>query len=103
MALGKGREYHRLEIEQKVRDLPWYHSIDLGGGLVTPGVAFLKNLQNQADIVFKDGVEGKSVLDIGCWDGFNSFQAKRRGAAKVVATEHFAWLTNAGAIRHPSI
>ncbi len=34
---------------------------------------------------------GKSVLDIGAWDGFYSFEAERRGAARVVATDHYAW------------
>ncbi len=35
--------------------------------------------------------EGKSVLDIGAWDGFFSFEAERRGAAQVLATDYFAW------------
>lgn len=29
---------------------------------------------------------GKTVLDIGAWDGFFSFEAEKRGAAKVIAT-----------------
>ena len=28
---------------------------------------------------------GKTVLDIGCWDGYWSFYAERRGAREVVA------------------
>jgi tRNA (mo5U34)-methyltransferase len=31
------------------------------------------------------------VLDIGAWDGFFSFEAERRGAAAVLATDHFCW------------
>jgi tRNA (mo5U34)-methyltransferase len=31
------------------------------------------------------------VLDIGAWDGFFSFEAERRHAARVVATDHYAW------------
>lgn len=34
---------------------------------------------------------GKSVLDIGAWDGFFSFEAKRRGADRVLATDNWAW------------
>jgi tRNA (mo5U34)-methyltransferase len=34
---------------------------------------------------------GKTVLDIGCWDGFNSFEASKRGASRVLAADHFAW------------
>jgi len=31
------------------------------------------------------------VLDIGALDGFFSFEAERRGAARVLATDHFCW------------
>jgi len=31
------------------------------------------------------------VLDVGCWDGFNTFEAIRRGAERVVAADHFVW------------
>ena len=78
-------------LEQRVRELPWFHQMDLGHGVVTHGLSPLDALQVAADVYFKDGVEGKTVLDIGCWDGFNSFEAKRRGAERVLATDHFAW------------
>jgi len=44
-----------------------------------------------ADVVFRHGVAGRTFLDIGAWDGFYSFEAERRGAAKVLATDHFCW------------
>ena len=31
------------------------------------------------------------MLDIGAWDGFFSFEAERRGAARVLATDSFVW------------
>lgn len=34
---------------------------------------------------------GKQVLDIGAWDGFFSFEAERRGAARVVAADYYSW------------
>ena len=34
---------------------------------------------------------GRTVLDIGAWDGFFSFEAERRGAARVVAADYYAW------------
>jgi tRNA (mo5U34)-methyltransferase len=34
---------------------------------------------------------GMSVLDVGAWDGFFSFEAERRGAADVLAVDYFAW------------
>ena len=30
---------------------------------------------------------GKTVLDLGCWDGYWSFYAERRGAKHVLATD----------------
>jgi tRNA (mo5U34)-methyltransferase len=75
----------------RVRSLPWFHSIDLGGGVVTPGATPLDVLERQVAVYFRDGLAGLSVLDVGCWDGFNSFEAKRRGARRVLATDHFAW------------
>jgi tRNA (mo5U34)-methyltransferase len=42
-------------------------------------------------IKFPDSLSGKSVLDIGAWDGFYSFEAERRGAARVLATDSFSW------------
>jgi tRNA (mo5U34)-methyltransferase len=32
-----------------------------------------------------------SVLDVGCIDGFNSFEAERRNAKRVLATDHHVW------------
>ena len=71
--------------------LKWFHSIDLGNGLVTEGLKSLEILRNEADVAFSRGVAGKSVLDIGAWDGFFSFEAWRRGARRVLATDHYCW------------
>lgn len=71
--------------------IKWFHSIDLGNE-VTPGVAPLGALQFHADAYFQgDVVRGKTVLDIGAWDGFMSFEAEKRGAARVVASDQFCW------------
>ena len=32
-----------------------------------------------------------TVLDIGSWDGFFAFEAERRGASRVLATDSFCW------------
>jgi tRNA (mo5U34)-methyltransferase len=75
----------------EVRSLPWHHEIDFGNGLLSPGDEKIGVLRAQADAYFAEGIAGKSFLDIGCWDGFNSFEASRRGALRVLATDHFAW------------
>jgi tRNA (mo5U34)-methyltransferase len=70
----------------------WFHSIDLGNGEVTPGTDRpLAMIEAESGAIFKHGVVGKSVLDIGAWDGAFSFEAERRGARDVLATDHFCW------------
>jgi tRNA (mo5U34)-methyltransferase len=62
-------------------DGSWCHSIDLGGGLVTPGVHSLAELQNlYRSLKLPEDLSGKTLLDIGCWDGFYTFEAERHGA-----------------------
>lgn len=77
--------------EEKIRMVQsrqWYHSIDLGDGLVTPGQRPLTALMQMLHQVgFPDSFEGLSVLDIGTWDGFFSFEAEKRGAKRVVAVD----------------
>jgi tRNA (mo5U34)-methyltransferase len=78
------------ELRREVAALRWYHSIDLGNGVVTPGTP-------PNDVVLARGLPslaGRSVLDIGAWDGFFSFAAERAGATRVVALDHYAWLVD---------
>jgi tRNA (mo5U34)-methyltransferase len=59
----------------------WWHSIDLGGGRITPGVHSQPELlDNFNRFVLPGNLQGKRVLDIGCWDGFYAFEAEKRGA-----------------------
>jgi tRNA (mo5U34)-methyltransferase len=69
----------------------WFHSLSLPGGETTQGVKSAQVLGVEAEVVFKHGVAGKRVLDVGSWDGFFAFEAERRGAAAVLATDHFCW------------
>jgi tRNA (mo5U34)-methyltransferase len=74
------------ELARKVKSTFWYHSIDLGHGIVTPGHCGPPNpdiLRLYDTLDFR----GKKVLDIGCWDGLWSFEAEKRGAALVYATD----------------
>jgi tRNA (mo5U34)-methyltransferase len=70
----------------------WFHSIDLGNGVVTPGKKSLKVLRAEADAIFGPlDLRGRSVLDVGAWNGYFSFEAKRRQAQRVLATDHHCW------------
>jgi tRNA (mo5U34)-methyltransferase len=79
----------RLELQSRVDALRWYHTIDLGRGVVTKGVD--NSAERLSRLDFPEDLSGRSVLDIGAWDGFFSFEAERRHAARVVATDHYAW------------
>jgi tRNA (mo5U34)-methyltransferase len=70
---------------------PWFHSIELPGGVITPGDATLEAERARADVYFSAGVAGLSVLDVGAWDGFYSFEAEVRGASRVLAVDRFCW------------
>lgn len=80
------------ELCQRVAAIPfWFHSIGLGYGVITPGHKSPEvHAQELASFRLPD-LHGKSVLDIGAWDGFYSFAAERLGAARVVAMDHFVW------------
>jgi tRNA (mo5U34)-methyltransferase len=77
------------DLRSRVEAIRWYHTIDLGGGVVTRGVD--DSPVRLARVQLPDSLHGKSVLDIGAWDGFFSFECERRGAARVVAADHFSW------------
>jgi tRNA (mo5U34)-methyltransferase len=70
----------------------WFHSIDMGNGVVTPGLKSLDVLRAEAESIFGPlDLRDKSVLDIGAWNGNFSFEAKRRQAGRVLATDHHCW------------
>jgi tRNA (mo5U34)-methyltransferase len=75
-----------------VRAVPsWWHSIDLGQGVVTPGDKSATVLAREWAALDLSDLRGKTVLDIGAFDGFFSFEAERRDAARVVALDYTTW------------
>ena len=77
------------ELQTEIAKVNWYHSIPLGNDIVTPGVD--NSSLRLAKLHLPEELSGKSVLDVGAWDGFFSFEAERRGAARVVAADYYAW------------
>lgn len=81
-----------MDIAQVVNASPhWFHSIRLSDNLVTPGHKTLPIIESELHIQNWPDLRGKTVLDIGAWDGAFSFEAERRGAARVVALDHYVW------------
>ncbi len=73
-------ENKRTPEELKVRIAQfrmWYHKIDLGNGVVTPGRDYDTIWDNirasRSHINYND----KTVLDLGSWDGMWAFEAEQ--------------------------
>ena len=72
-------------LSSRVEAKEWWHTIDLPGGLVTPGSW---DLRPTAQLVpWPPSMEGARCLDVGTMDGFWAFEMERRGAGDVVATD----------------
>jgi tRNA (mo5U34)-methyltransferase len=80
---------HKDELQQRVNALRWYHTIDLGQGVITRGAD--NTPERLSRVRLPASLAGLSVLDIGAWDGFFSFEAERRHASRVVASDYYAW------------
>lgn len=63
----------------------WYHTIDLGNGLIPEAVYDLRAVVDHYGI--PESLEGMHVLDVGTGDGFFAFEMERRGAERVVAVD----------------
>ena len=73
------------DLEASVASRPlWYHTMELGPGVVTPGWFDLRPIVER--MPWPD-VRGLRCLDVGPYDGFLAFELERRGAAEVVAAD----------------
>ncbi len=72
----------RVALAPAILQLPWFHQIDFGAGLLTPGAIKLAKIRRMSRMLF-DGLDlrGRTLLDIGCWDGAYSLEATRRGCS----------------------
>jgi len=72
------------EIVQQIAELRWYHTIDLPGGITTPGRYDHRPIVNA--LPWPD-LRGVRCLDVGSRDGFFAFEMERRGASEVVSLD----------------
>ena len=89
--------------QAEIDAITWYHEFDFPGGLKarteTPDKdihrLFWEFITRNLD---KLDFEGKTVLDIGCWDGYWSFYSEKRGAKSVLATDDVSqnWAAGTG-------
>lgn len=73
---------------QSVRDeVPvWFHTFQLSDGIYTPGIA--RDHRYRVPALTRERFEGRSVLDIGTFDGFYAFLAEHLGAERVVGIDN---------------
>lgn len=77
------------DVVDRISDVTWFHTFDLGNGQRTDGSINTPKVIHR--IGLPENLSGKSVLDVGAWDGYYSFEAERRGAKRVLATDNFCW------------
>jgi tRNA (mo5U34)-methyltransferase len=80
----------KIDLE-RIKRIKWHHTFDFGNGVKTPGGD--NSSRKLKRLHLPKSLTGKTVLDVGAWDGFFSFEAERRGAARVLATDSFVWET----------
>lgn len=72
-------------LAEEVTHYPWYHTLELGGGIVTPGMFDHRQLVDR--YLLPEDLSGQRCLDVGTMDGFWAFELERRGAAEVIAVD----------------
>ncbi len=82
--------------QAQIDQLKWFHDFDFPGGLTarsadTEGAVFHTILWSFIrERIRAVDLANKSVIDIGCWDGYFSFLAEELGARSVLAVDDFS-------------
>ena len=82
--------FSEAEVKKSMNSVSWYHSIEING-IIPIDIRTSLQYQMWAAQNIPDDLSGKSVLDLGCADGFYSFLAESRGAKRVVAVDFMKW------------
>lgn len=76
-------------IHSKLAQYSWYHCIDIGDGIKTPGQPIIVPIQRPImEVLRQQDLAGKSFLDIGCRDGLFSFEAEKMGASRILGIDN---------------
>jgi tRNA (mo5U34)-methyltransferase len=86
VATDEGSEHARQSgwngddpLSEQIRSIAWYHTIELPGGVVTPGQFDHRALLPRYGL--PASLAGKTALDVATFDGYWAFEMERRGAA----------------------
>jgi tRNA (mo5U34)-methyltransferase len=79
-------------LQQRIGEIKWCHPLEIGGIQTRPQWHVRRRFARRLKFLqIPEDLTGKSVLDIGAWDGFFSFECERRGASRVLAIDTFSW------------
>lgn len=71
---------------EKRKEIKFYHKVRLNDGSYTPGIENMEKIRGK--YIFDElDFANKTVLDVGCWDGYFSFEAEKLGASQVVSLD----------------
>jgi tRNA (mo5U34)-methyltransferase len=73
------------DLQAEVDRYDWYHTLELGEGVETPGMFDHRPVLDKYPI--PDDLSGMRCLDVATMDGFWAFEMERRGAASVTALD----------------
>ena len=93
--MEQSTETNKLDLAPEVAKIKyWRHYFNFGSEVETKTGKegkFCQKFQHWILSGIPEDLTGKTVLDIGAWDGFYSFSAEKRGAKRVLATDSFIW------------
>jgi tRNA (mo5U34)-methyltransferase len=75
----------QADLAREVARYPWYHTLELGDGVVTEGMFDHRPAVDR--YLMPADLTGLRCLDVGTMDGFWAFEMERRGAREVLATD----------------
>jgi tRNA (mo5U34)-methyltransferase len=72
-----------IDFDQMLSQFYWHQGWEIFPGIFTPGRSPVKGLLDNAGV--PSDLTGKTVLDIGAWNGCTALECERRGASRVIA------------------
>jgi tRNA (mo5U34)-methyltransferase len=88
-----------LDLADRIHAQKWYHTLELGNGLVTDGWFDMRPYVKHYGL--PERMDGMRVLDCGTWDGFWAFEMERRGAEVVALDVDHEWEYDSPPRRRP--
>jgi len=81
-----------VTLQERIDAITWCHPLTLGGIETRPQWHVRRRFRRRLEFLqIPQDLTGKTVLDIGAWDGFFSFECERRGAKRVLAIDTYSW------------